>query len=428
MLEGNGPKWLFDLDSLTQSMNYVPVVAGTFSNVSAAQDGTHDDCSFQDNGIDDQQVNTACPQVNTGSREVNNAAPEINTATPEGLMGPIPTTEDTQTSVQTRRMTTLFRTSDLMVPFYEGKTHQDIRISCLCLIFLISRRNQREFLKALMIPAWVQQKKKGIFISQDKYVHEILKKFNYTDVKSASTPTDLEKPLVKDADADDVDEHLYRSMIGSLIVSNSSRPDIIFAVCAFSRFSDSPLELFAYSNDSDYAGLHLIGRRFLYVEHLKLDDQDGITSLPTTEIFAQLALMGYATDSDNPKKTAWEQFSSNIAAAVICLATNRKEKGCEQSKSLLKKKGSPKKIVEEKGCYNQEEKEEFVKEHWKKEKDKRFPDRKFGIHIYKFPMWIGSLYFDETFIKSSYSRRWKLKDDKSLLKCLEIFDRHDVEE
>ncbi|GKA02289.1 hypothetical protein Tco_0674954 [Tanacetum coccineum] len=82
--------------------------------------------------------------------------------------------------------------------------------------------------------------------------------------------------------------------------------------------------------------------------HLKLDDQDGITSLPTTEIFAQLALMGYATDSDkltfqkgafspqwrflihtilhclSPKKTAWEQFSSNIAAAVICLATDRK--------------------------------------------------------------------------------------------------------
>ncbi|GJZ58911.1 putative ribonuclease H-like domain-containing protein [Tanacetum coccineum] len=53
----------------------------------------------------------------------------------------------------------------------------------------------------------VQQKKIGIFISQDKYVHEILKKFNYLDVKSASTPTDLERPLVKDADANDVDEH-----------------------------------------------------------------------------------------------------------------------------------------------------------------------------------------------------------------------------
>ncbi|GJT73820.1 retrovirus-related pol polyprotein from transposon TNT 1-94 [Tanacetum coccineum] len=45
----------------------------------------------------------------------------------------------------------------------------------------------------------------------DKYVHEILRKYNYTDVKSASTPTDLEKPLVQDRDAADVDEHLYRS-------------------------------------------------------------------------------------------------------------------------------------------------------------------------------------------------------------------------
>ncbi|GKF28942.1 hypothetical protein Tco_0095284, partial [Tanacetum coccineum] len=66
-------------------------------------DGTHDDCNFQDNGIDDQQVNTAGPPVNTGSRDVSTAAPEISTtapeittATPEGLMGPIPTTEYTQ--------------------------------------------------------------------------------------------------------------------------------------------------------------------------------------------------------------------------------------------------------------------------------------------------------------------------------------------
>ncbi|GKB42948.1 hypothetical protein Tco_0887890 [Tanacetum coccineum] len=110
----------------------------------------------------------------------------------------------------------------------------------------------------------VQQRKKGIFISQDKYVYEILKKFNYTDVKSASTPTDLEKPLVKDADADDVDEHLYRSMIGSLMYLTASRPDIMFAVYACARYlkgkpslglwysKDSPLELVAYT-DSDYA-------------------------------------------------------------------------------------------------------------------------------------------------------------------------------
>ncbi|GKA11880.1 hypothetical protein Tco_0691426 [Tanacetum coccineum] len=50
--------------------------------------------------------------------------------------------------------------------------------------------------------------------------------------------------------------------------------------------------------------------------HLKLEDSDGISNLPTTEIFEQLALM-------SSKKTAWEQFSSNIATAIICLATNR---------------------------------------------------------------------------------------------------------
>ncbi|GJY50206.1 putative ribonuclease H-like domain-containing protein [Tanacetum coccineum] len=129
----------------------------------------------------------------------------------------------------------------------------------------------------------VQQKEDGIFISQDKYVAEILKKFNYTDVKSASTPVDLEKPLVKDGDADDVDVHLYRSMIGSLMYLTASRPDIMFAVCACARFQvtpktshllavkrifrylkgkptlglwysrDSPFELVAYT-DSDYAG------------------------------------------------------------------------------------------------------------------------------------------------------------------------------
>ncbi|GKE33244.1 putative ribonuclease H-like domain-containing protein, partial [Tanacetum coccineum] len=65
-------------------------------------------------------------------------------------------------------------------------------------------------------------------------------KFNYSDVKSASTPTDLEKPLVQDGDAADVDEYLYRSMIGSLMYLTASRPDIMFAVCACTKFQVSP--------------------------------------------------------------------------------------------------------------------------------------------------------------------------------------------
>ncbi|GJU25129.1 putative ribonuclease H-like domain-containing protein [Tanacetum coccineum] len=75
---------------------------------------------------------------------------------------------------------------------------------------------------------------------QDKYVAEILKKFNYIDVKSASTPVDLEKPLVKDGDADDVDVHLYRSMIGSLKYLTASKPDNMFCsmcMCQISSYS-----------------------------------------------------------------------------------------------------------------------------------------------------------------------------------------------
>ncbi|GJU30851.1 putative ribonuclease H-like domain-containing protein [Tanacetum coccineum] len=81
----------------------------------------------------------------------------------------------------------------------------------------------------------VKQKEDGIFISQDKYVAKILKKFDFASVKTASTPIETQKPLVKDEEASDVDVHLYRSMIGSLMYLTASRPDIMFAVCACSR-------------------------------------------------------------------------------------------------------------------------------------------------------------------------------------------------
>nr|GEX74624.1 hypothetical protein [Tanacetum cinerariifolium] len=105
----------------------------------------------------------------------------------------------------------------------------------------------------------VKQSEEGIFISQDKYVAEILKKFIFF-VKIASTPIETQKPLVKDEDAADVDVSLYRFMIGSLVYLTASRPDIMFAVCACSR--DSPFDLEAYS-DSNYAGANH-DRRFIF--------------------------------------------------------------------------------------------------------------------------------------------------------------------
>ncbi|GJV83971.1 retrovirus-related pol polyprotein from transposon TNT 1-94 [Tanacetum coccineum] len=102
----------------------------------------------------------------------------------------------------------------------------------------------------------VTQKDDGIFISQDKYVDEILKKFGFSTVKTASTPMETSKPLLKDAEAEDVDVHLYRSMIGSLMYLTASRPDIMFVVCACARFQVTP----------KVSHLHAVKRIFRYLK------------------------------------------------------------------------------------------------------------------------------------------------------------------
>nr|GEV49381.1 putative ribonuclease H-like domain-containing protein [Tanacetum cinerariifolium] len=197
----------------------------------------------------------------------------------------------------------------------------------------------------------------------------------FVDEKSASTPIDTKKPLLKDPDGKDADVHTYRSMIGSLMYLTSSRPDIMFAVCSCARFQvtrshlytvkrifrylkgkphlglgyskDSPFNLVAYS-DSDYAGASLDrkyatgGCQFLGY------DAEGIECLPNEEIFTELAKMGYEKPSTkltfykaffsrqwkflihiilqcmSAKRTLWNEFSSSMASIVICLSTSRK--------------------------------------------------------------------------------------------------------
>ncbi|GJU43090.1 putative ribonuclease H-like domain-containing protein [Tanacetum coccineum] len=303
-------------------------------------------------------------------------------------------------------------------------------------ILLMSSMGELTFFLGLQ----VQQKKDGIFISQDKYVVEILKKFRFTKVKTASTPMETQKPLLKDEDGKEVDVHMYRSMIGSLMYLTSSRPDIMFVVCACARYQvnlkvshlhavkrifrylkgqpklglwypkDSPFDLVAYT-DSDYAGASLdrksttggcqflgcrliswqckkqtvvanstteaeyvaassccgqvlwiqnqlldYGYNFMHTKifidnnrkakksvklmmeklfgielelmlviiseasvrrDLKLEDEEGVDCLPNSTIFEQLTLMGLKT-------TAWNEFNSTMASAIICLATNQK--------------------------------------------------------------------------------------------------------
>ncbi|GJS70133.1 putative ribonuclease H-like domain-containing protein [Tanacetum coccineum] len=107
----------------------------------------------------------------------------------------------------------------------------------------------------------VLQKKDGIFLSQDKYVGDILKKFGFSDLRSANTPIDRERHWGKDGTGKDVDLHLYRSMIGSLMYLTASRPNIMFVVCTCARHQVTPKE----------CHLHAVKRIFRYLKgHPKL--------------------------------------------------------------------------------------------------------------------------------------------------------------
>ncbi|GKE04361.1 putative ribonuclease H-like domain-containing protein, partial [Tanacetum coccineum] len=227
---------------------------------------------------------------------------------------------DPQSAVQTRSKVTKSSGAHAFVSYikrHRRNNHKDFQ-HCLFACFL-SQNKPKKISKALEdenLPygkkaigtKWVYRNKKdergvmvrnkarlvaqghrqeeGIDYDEDKYVAEILKKFDFVSVKTASTPIETQKPLVKDEEASDVDVHLYRSMIGSLMYLTASRPDIMFAVCACSRFQVNPktshlsavkrifrylkgkpklglwyprvssFDLEAYS-DSDYAGANL---------------------------------------------------------------------------------------------------------------------------------------------------------------------------
>ncbi|GKG31114.1 uncharacterized mitochondrial protein-like protein, partial [Tanacetum coccineum] len=81
----------------------------------------------------------------------------------------------------------------------------------------------------------VKQLPDGIFISQEKYVKDMLTKFDMESVRTVTTPYEAAKTKLKDETDPPVNVHLYRSMIGSLMYLTASRPDIMFAVSACSR-------------------------------------------------------------------------------------------------------------------------------------------------------------------------------------------------
>jgi hypothetical protein len=82
----------------------------------------------------------------------------------------------------------------------------------------------------------IKQMKNGTFVSQDKYIKDMFKKFGMEDAKAISTPMGTNGSLDSDASDNMVNQNMYRSMIGSLLYATASRLDVMFSVCIVQDF------------------------------------------------------------------------------------------------------------------------------------------------------------------------------------------------
>ncbi|KAK4843891.1 hypothetical protein QYF36_013979 [Acer negundo] len=88
----------------------------------------------------------------------------------------------------------------------------------------------------------IKQMHYGIFIYQAKYAKSLVKKFGLENAKNCDTPMSTTLKLSKDASGKDVEQSLYRDMIGSLLYLTASRPDIAFNVGVCARYQADPKE------------------------------------------------------------------------------------------------------------------------------------------------------------------------------------------
>nr|GEW02278.1 retrovirus-related Pol polyprotein from transposon TNT 1-94 [Tanacetum cinerariifolium] len=142
----------------------------------------------------------------------------------------------------------------------------------------------------------LDQKKDGIFISQDKYVAKILKKFGFTKVKTASTPMETQKPLLKDEDGKEVDVHIdcnEKKLIQMVkIHTDKNVADLLtkgfdFWSTALAKTINEEVQLHAKVD-----GKKIIVTVSSVRRDLRLVDEGGIDCLLNSTIFEQLALMG----------------------------------------------------------------------------------------------------------------------------------------
>ena len=89
----------------------------------------------------------------------------------------------------------------------------------------------------------VQQDRGEVFVSQEKYAKEILRKFKMEECKPIATPMNQKEKFSNEDGAEKVDEKLYRSLIGCLMYLTATRPDITYAVSLLSRYMHCASEI-----------------------------------------------------------------------------------------------------------------------------------------------------------------------------------------
>nr|GEU83043.1 copia protein [Tanacetum cinerariifolium] len=179
----------------------------------------------------------------------------------------------------------------------------------------------------------VKQKKDGIFISQDKYVAEILKKFRFTEVKTTSTPVETQKPLLNDEDGEKVDVHMYRSMIGSLMYLTSSRPEIMFVVCACARYQVNPKVSHLYAMRRIFRNLK--GQPKLSLWYLKYSPFDLVAYTDSDYAGASLDRKSTTGESDTGSESESSAKKKGRTVAITTEDMKKRRNDVKVRKTLL---------------------------------------------------------------------------------------------
>ncbi|GJQ92166.1 putative ribonuclease H-like domain-containing protein [Tanacetum coccineum] len=282
----SGLDWIFDIDALIRTMNYEPIIAGIQSNGFPADPPySQDSKSSQDDGFkpssdDGKKVNEDSNKKIVKAELLIRNKSKIRLAQGytqekgidyDEVFAPVARIEAIRLFLAYAsfkdfvNVKSAFLYGKIIEEVYvyqplgfEDPDFPDKRGKIDKTLFI--RRDKGDI---LLVQMYVDDiifgsTKKLLCIEFEKMMH---KKFQMSSMGElifflGLTPMETQKLLLKDKDGKEVDVYLYRSMIGSLMYLTSSRPDIMFAVCACARYQVNP----------KVSHLHVVKRIFRYLK------------------------------------------------------------------------------------------------------------------------------------------------------------------